>query len=57
MHVCDLQIDYVYMGCTIMETRTSNIAREASLGAGLPITIPSSTGRWAFEFWILKMRD
>ena len=32
------------MGCTIMETRTSNIAREACLGAGLPITTPSSTG-------------
>lgn len=27
--------------CT--ETRTSNIAREASLGAGIPLTVPSHT--------------
>ena len=36
-------IDYMYMGTVIQETRTSNIAREAGLGAGIPITVPSST--------------
>ena len=36
-------IDYMFMGTVIQETRTSNIAREAGLGAGIPISVPSST--------------
>ena len=36
-------IDYMFCGTVIQETRTSNIAREAGLGAGIPITVPSST--------------
>jgi acetyl-CoA acyltransferase len=36
-------IDYLYMGTVIQESRTSNIAREASLGAGIPIHVPSHT--------------
>lgn len=36
-------IDYVNFGTVIQETRTSNIAREACLGAGIPITVPSHT--------------
>jgi acetyl-CoA acyltransferase len=36
-------IDYVNFGTVIQETRTSNIAREASLGAGIPLSVPSHT--------------
>lgn len=36
-------IDYVFMGTVIQESRTSNIAREAGMGAGIPIHVPSST--------------
>ena len=37
------EIDYVYYGTVIQEPRTSNIAREAALGAGLPFQIPGHT--------------
>lgn len=36
-------IDYILCGTVIQETRTSNIAREAGLGAGLPLGIPAHT--------------
>ena len=36
-------IDYLYYGTVIQETRTSNIAREASMGAGIPYSVPSHT--------------
>eukprot|EP01134_Creolimax_fragrantissima_P008475 CFRG8475T1 len=36
-------IDYITAGTVIQETKTSNIAREASLGAGIPIHVPSHT--------------
>lgn len=36
-------IDYLYMGTVIQETRTSNIAREAAMGAGIPVSVPSHT--------------
>jgi len=36
-------IDYLYYGTVIQEARTSNIAREASMGAGIPINVPSHT--------------
>lgn len=36
-------IDYVIMGTVIQEVRTSNIAREAALGAGLPKSCPAHT--------------
>lgn len=36
-------IDYLYYGTVIQEPRTSNIAREAAMGAGIPISVPSST--------------
>jgi len=36
-------VDYLYCGTVIQETRTSNIAREAGLGAGMPSGIPSNT--------------
>jgi acetyl-CoA acyltransferase len=36
-------IDYLYYGSVIQEPRTSNIAREASMGAGIPISVPSHT--------------
>lgn len=36
-------IDYVFYGTVIQEPRTSNIAREAAMGAGIPISVPSST--------------
>jgi acetyl-CoA acyltransferase len=35
-------VDYLYYGSVIQETRTSNIAREAGMGAGIPISVPSS---------------
>ena len=36
-------IDYLYCGTVIQETKTSNIAREASMGAGIPVSVPSHT--------------
>lgn len=36
-------IDYLYYGTVIQESRTSNIAREAAMGAGIPVSVPSST--------------
>lgn len=36
-------IDYLYYGTVIQETRTSNIAREAAMGAGIPFSVPSHT--------------
>ncbi|ETW08203.1 hypothetical protein H310_00852 [Aphanomyces invadans] len=37
------KIDYVLCGTVIQEVRTSNIAREAALGAGIPKNIPAHT--------------
>jgi acetyl-CoA acyltransferase len=37
------EIDYVLAGTVIQEVRTSNIAREAALGAGIPKNIPAHT--------------
>jgi acetyl-CoA acyltransferase len=36
-------IDYLITGTVIQEPRTSNIAREAGMGAGIPISVPSHT--------------
>jgi len=36
-------IDYVTIGTVIQETKTSNIAREATMGAGIPLSVPSHT--------------
>lgn len=36
-------IDYVTIGTVIQETKTSNIAREATMGAGIPLNVPSHT--------------
>jgi len=36
-------IDYLFCGTVIQETRTSNIAREAGMGAGIPVSVPSHT--------------
>jgi acetyl-CoA acyltransferase len=36
-------IDYIYWGTVIQEPRTSNIAREASLGCGIPNHVGSNT--------------
>lgn len=35
-------IDYLFYGTVIQEPKTSNIAREAALGAGIPISVPAS---------------
>jgi acetyl-CoA acyltransferase len=35
-------VDYLYYGTVIQEPRTSNIAREAAMGAGIPINVPAS---------------
>ncbi|GLD95415.1 hypothetical protein PINS_up004059 [Pythium insidiosum] len=37
------KIDYVLAGTVIQEVRTSNIAREAALGAGIPKHVPAHT--------------
>lgn len=36
-------VDYCVLGTVIQESRTSNIAREAVLSAGLPYTLPAHT--------------
>lgn len=36
-------IDYLLYGTVIQEARTSNIAREAAMGAGIPDTVPAHT--------------
>jgi acetyl-CoA acyltransferase len=36
-------IDFVNYGTVIQEPKTSNIAREAAMGAGIPISVPSTT--------------
>lgn len=37
------QVDYVISGNVIQEVRTSNLAREASINAGLPVTVGAHT--------------
>ena len=37
------RIDYVVCGTVIQEVRTSNVAREAALGAGIPEAVPAHT--------------
>jgi acetyl-CoA acetyltransferase family protein len=37
------EIDRVIMGCVIAKLATTNVAREAALGAGLPVSIPAFT--------------
>jgi len=37
------EIDYAVGGTVIAEVKTSNVMREASLGAGLPQSIPAHT--------------
>ncbi|XP_069126018.1 trifunctional enzyme subunit beta, mitochondrial-like [Argopecten irradians] len=36
-------VDYILYGTVIQEVKTSNVAREAALGAGFPDTIPAHT--------------
>lgn len=36
-------IDQVIMGTVIQEVKTSNVARESALGAGIPNTVPAHT--------------
>jgi len=36
-------IDYVVMGNVIQEVKTSNVARESALGAGIPLSTPAHT--------------
>ena len=37
------QIDYVVAGTVIQEVKTSNVAREAALQAGIPLNVPAHT--------------
>ncbi len=37
------QVDHVYMGCVIQAGQGQNVARQASLKAGLPIEVPAVT--------------
>jgi len=36
-------IDYILYGTVIQESRTSNIAREAAVNSGVPMSVPSHT--------------
>ncbi len=36
-------VDHVYMGCVIQAGQGQNVARQASIGAGLPIEVPAVT--------------
>ena len=42
-HVKPEQVDQVYMGCVIQAGLGQNVARQASLKAGLPIEVPAVT--------------
>ena len=37
------QVDHVYMGCVLQAALGQNVARQASLKAGLPVTTPAVT--------------
>jgi acetyl-CoA acetyltransferase family protein len=37
------EIDRIIMGCVVATLATTNVAREAALGAGLPVSIPAFT--------------
>ena len=37
------QVDHVYMGCVIQAGLGQNVARQASIKAGLPVTCPAVT--------------
>ncbi|MFH5832637.1 acetyl-CoA C-acyltransferase [Halalkalibaculum sp. DA384] len=37
------QLDRIIMGCVIQDVNTSNVAREAALGAGIPNSVPAHT--------------
>ena len=37
------QVDQVYMGCVIQAGQGQNVARQASIKAGLPIEVPAVT--------------
>lgn len=36
-------VDHIIMGTVMQEVKTSNVAREASIGAGFPLSIPAHT--------------
>ena len=42
-HVAPEQVDHVYMGCVIQAGLGQNVARQASLKAGLPVETPAVT--------------
>lgn len=42
-NISPAQIDYLVCGTVIQEVKTSNVAREAGLSAGMPDTTPAST--------------
>ena len=37
------QVDHVYMGCVIQAGLGQNVARQASIKAGLPVEVPAVT--------------
>lgn len=37
------QVDEVYMGCVIQAGQKPNVARQASIGAGIPVEVPATT--------------
>jgi hypothetical protein len=47
-------VDYLYVGTVIQEPKTSNIAREAGLGAGIPISVVSVYSSRRFNFKSVK---
>ncbi len=41
--VAPSQVDEVYLGCAIQAGQGQNVARQASVNAGLPVTVPATT--------------
>ncbi|MDD3513775.1 MAG: acetyl-CoA C-acyltransferase, partial [Synergistaceae bacterium] len=37
------QVDEVLMGCILQACRGQNVARQAAIGAGLPVEVPATT--------------
>ena len=45
------QVDQVYMGCVIQAGQGQNVARQASINAGLPIEVPAVTMAYRASTW------
>ena len=48
------QVDHVYMGCVIQAGQGQNVARQASIKAGLPVEVPAVTVNVGSSRWYGK---